>query len=66
MLIVRTSILSGTTHALDISISETQMEAWLLGMPIQQAMPELTDAEREFIMTGITEDEWELFCQAGR
>lgn len=63
MLIIRTSILSGTFSALDISVSETQIEAWLRGVPIQQAMAELTDSEREFIMTGITEDEWELFCQ---
>jgi len=25
-------------------------------------MPQLSDAEREFVMTGITQEEWVAFC----
>ena len=33
---------------------------WLAGAFIQDAMPFLSDNQREFVMSGITEEEWDL------
>ena len=59
MKITRTSILSKKTRTLDIDVTVDQMKLYQNGAHIQNAMPHLTDDEREFIMTGITPDEWD-------
>lgn len=58
MKITKKSMITGDTHTLDINVTEEQLRAWQGGMLIQQAMPNLTPDEREFIMTGITPEEW--------
>lgn len=58
MQITRTSPISGKENTMEINISHAQLAAWENGMLIQRAMPNLTAAEREFIMTGITDQEW--------
>ena len=58
MQIVRTSTLSGNTSAMEIAVSQDQLDAWSNGALIQNAMPNLNADEREFIMTGITPSEW--------
>lgn len=58
MKITRKSILSGTIRTLDIDVTGEQMVAWRSGELIQNVMPHLSDDDREFIMTGITPDEW--------
>ena len=59
MKITKTSILSNKTNTLDIQVSQDQMTAWQNGELIQNAMPGLSSDDREFLMTGITPDEWE-------
>lgn len=59
MLIERKSILSGVVRTLDIPVTEEQLALWQGGMLIQNAMPNLSPDHREFIMTGITQEEWE-------
>lgn len=59
MKITRKSILSGTIRTLDIDVTGEQMVAWRSGELIQKVMPHLSDDDREFIMTGITPDEWD-------
>ena len=62
MQITRTSTLSGITRSLEIPCTEEQMAAYKNGALIQVAFPNLTADQREFILTGITKDEWdELF-----
>ena len=58
MLITMTSILSGKTTTKDIDVEPEQVKAWQNGMLIQDAMPELSAPDREFIMSGITQEEW--------
>ncbi len=58
MLITRKSLFTGKTHTLEIKVTPEQLQAWENGMLIQNAMPFLTPDEREFIMTGITAEEW--------
>lgn len=62
MKITRTSKFSGITRTLDLDITQEQLLSYEKGLKIQHAFPNLTPAEREFFMTGITEEEWsELF-----
>jgi hypothetical protein len=64
MIITRTSPFTGESRSRDIPITEAQYDAWRSGVLIQNAMPHLTPGEREFILTGITDDEWdELFAE---
>ena len=58
MKITKMSPFSGVSHTLDIPVTEEQLQKWSNGMLIQNAMPNLTSDEREFLMTGITASEW--------
>jgi hypothetical protein len=62
MRITRTSKISGTTRTKEIAITHAQLRE--LEDPqrkrlIQQICPDLSPADREFLLTGITEEEWE-------
>jgi len=59
MKIQRTSLLSGITRTLDLDVTIEQIDAWHNGAVAQEAFPNLSPADREFIMTGITASEWE-------
>tara|TARA_R100001129_G_C5207489_1_gene215678 strand:+ start:504 stop:689 length:186 start_codon:yes stop_codon:yes gene_type:complete len=59
MLITKTSMLSGNTSSMDIDVSQDQIDLWQSGSLIQNVMPNLSADEREFIMTGITPEEWD-------
>ena len=59
MQIVRTSRISGNTNVMDIDITTDQFLSWIDGSLIQDVMPNISADEREFIMTGITPDEWD-------
>ena len=62
MLIYRTSTLSGNASSMDIDVTLEQVASWEQGELVQNAMPNLSADEREFIMTGITPAEWnEMF-----
>jgi hypothetical protein len=58
MKITRKSIISGITREREIDITPEQIEAWETGALSQVAFPNISDEEREFIMTGISEEEW--------
>jgi hypothetical protein len=59
MLITRKSILTGKERTLDLPVTEEQLLRWHAGELIQNVMPHLTAGEREFIKTGITDEEWD-------
>lgn len=60
MVVVAISALSGQKHAAPLEITEAQVYDWVNGgVSIQDAMPHLSPAEREFLMTGITAEEWD-------
>jgi len=58
MLIRRTSPFTGVTHEREIAVDPEHYAQWQLGAHIQRVMPYLSDADREFIKTGITPEEW--------
>ena len=61
------SMLSGCINMMVIDMEPEQFyecyNAWQNGKLIQDAFPSLSVMEREFLMTGITPDEWEDFDQ---
>jgi hypothetical protein len=59
MRIARTSPFSGKTNIREINVTQAQIESWENGELIQNAMPHLSASDREFIKTGITDEEWE-------
>jgi hypothetical protein len=58
MKITRRDPFTGKTNTLDIAVTEEQLISWHSGTLIQNAMPNLTPDEREFIKTGITAESW--------
>ena len=58
MIITKRSLLTGKTHEMDLPITAEQLKVWQDGMLIQNAMPHLTPIQREFLISGSTEEEW--------
>lgn len=58
MKITRTSILTGKTVTRDVPVTQEQLDAWMSGVLIQDAMPDVSADEREFLISGITPEEW--------
>lgn len=42
-----------------LKMTQQQYEDWQRGQYIQNAMPHLTAGEREFLMSGTTEEQWD-------
>lgn len=59
MNITRTSIVSNITRTLELDCTPEQVQAWEEGELAQNAFPNLDASEREFVMTGITSEEWD-------
>jgi hypothetical protein len=57
--ITRRSPLSGDLHTMTIDATNEQLTAFLSGVKVQDAFPQVSPEEREFILTGITPAEWE-------
>lgn len=64
MLIKKRSQLTGKEHTMDIPLTEAQYAEFELKMSspnrphIQHLLPQLTPSQREFLLTGITDEEW--------
>ena len=59
MLITRQSMFTGIVRTLDLPVTEAQMIAWENGEYPQRAFSNLTPDQIEFIMTGVTGEEWD-------
>lgn len=59
MLITKKSFISGIERTLEIPVTQEELDNWKGGMLAQEAFPNLTADQREFIMTGVTPEEWE-------
>ena len=67
MNLTNTSILSGKEHTLVLPLTEEEFiecyTKWQNGKLVNDAFPMLSPLEREFILLGVTEKEWEeLIC----
>lgn len=61
MKITRTSMATGTERTKEIDVTQEQIDAWNAGGLIQVVMPHLSVWEREFLMSGMTEEEWNAY-----
>ena len=59
MKITRTSPATGKVNSLDIEVTADQLRRWEGGEMIQNAMPNVSADEREFIKTGLTREDWD-------
>ena len=62
MKITRQSQLTGVTHTKDIPITKEQLHELSSSYRtrlVQAICPDLSPSDREFLMTGITDEEWE-------
>lgn len=61
MRVTRTSRITGITRTKELDITLEQYESFRDGKLIQEAMPHLSADEREFIISGVTQEEWDKF-----
>lgn len=59
MLITKKSAFTGIEHTLEIPVTQAQLDLWNSGVSIQNAMPNISAEDREFIKTGVTAQEWD-------
>lgn len=59
MKITKRSPFSGNVNIREIAVTEEQLARWQEGELIQNVMPHLSAEDREFLMTGITPEEWD-------
>ena len=64
MKLTKKSILTGIEHTLDLPITEEDYYKGVIdhnnGTYIQSAFPTLNADQREFVLSGITIDEWDI------
>ena len=64
MKITKTSPFTGKVATLDLPITQERIDAWQNdNTMVQEAFPELNADQREFLMTGITAEEWDHFIK---
>ena len=59
MKITRTNPFNGGISSLEIAVTEEQLESYYAGELLQNAFPNLSAGDREFIKTGLTDEYWE-------
>ena len=60
MQVARVSPLSGKLNSLEVDCLPEQIEAWQKGRLIQNVLPQLSAAVREFLISGYTPAEQEI------
>ena len=60
MIISRVSPLTGKLNVMDIDITEDQLLVYEeTQIPVQDIFPHLTPSEREFLISGLTDEDWD-------
>jgi hypothetical protein len=61
VLVTLTSQLTGVMHTRDLNVDAIELYAYMTGedlRPVQVVFPHLSVEDREFLITGITAEEW--------
>lgn len=58
MIFTRKSIISGIVRHVNLPVTQEQFDLYESGWFTQDAFPHLSDEAREFIISGITNEEW--------
>jgi len=59
MLITKTSTLTGKHNSMDLPVTKEQLFHWQSGNLVQDVFPNLDKDQREFLISGITPEEWQ-------
>lgn len=60
MLVTKISMFSGRENTLDLPITQEQLTLWKSkNLLVQDVFPHLSPDQREFLMTGVTSEEWD-------
>lgn len=59
MKISRTSPITGQVNTLDLDVTDEQIRRWERGELIQNVMPHLSKDQREFLISGCTQEDWD-------
>jgi len=46
-------------RAKELLVPQHQIDSWVMGEIIQRAMPQLSTDDREYIITGLSSEEWD-------
>ena len=65
MIITRKSPFSGAENTMDIPITGEELARLESGETLQAVVPHLSADHREFLITGITPTEWDVFLGPG-
>lgn len=65
MIITRRSPFTGIVHEMDIPLTDAEQDRLASGELIQNVVPHLSADQREFLVSGITPDEWDAFLGGG-
>ena len=57
--VVNTSILTGKEHAMLLPVTREEIDRWQGGELVQDVFPHLNDSQREFLVNGVTPEEWQ-------
>ena len=61
MKVIKRSPRTGKMNSMELPITNQELDRWIKrGWLIQNAMPQLSDDQREFLLTGYTPDDWEM------
>ena len=67
MNITRTSMLTSVTRTLFVEgLTQNMLDRWEAGELIQDVMPDISPDIREFLMTGISPEEWHTVAKEWR
>jgi len=58
--LTRTSPVTGEVRKRFINISEAELHEWDKGELIQNVAPHLSPADREYIISGATQEDWDM------
>ena len=60
MLITKQSVMTGEKNTMLLPVTNEQINRWQNGELIQNVFPHLTPSEREFFISGVTPEEWDV------
>ncbi len=60
MLITKQSVMTGEKNTMLLPVTNEQIERWQDGELIQNVFPHLSPSEREFLISGVTPEEWDV------
>ncbi len=59
--VFRVSSITGVAHTMLLDVTQAQLDEFRAGGKVHKVFPHLNMSQREFILSGITPEEWEEF-----